>query len=64
MKTTTVSANLIDCAARGQADERLIRALDGIETGELSALECAHALGSWGNTSGLDALIGMGLVCR
>ena len=38
-KTTSLSANLIECATLGQADERLIAALDEIRpgTGQLSA---------------------------
>ncbi len=61
-KTTTLAANLMDCAGRGQADERLLLALDGILTGAATASECALYLASWGSTSGLDALVGMALV--
>ena len=62
IKTTRLSANLIECACLGQADERLVLALDGLLTGEPEAGQCAAYLAGWGNTSGLDALAGMALV--
>ena len=57
--TTSLSVSLIRCAAAGQADERLISALDGFMTGteDISAVE--RTLRSWGNSSGIDALVGM-----
>ncbi len=61
-KTTTLGANLIDCASQGQANERLILALDGIMTGEPGAERCAALLAGWGSSSGVDALAGMSLV--
>jgi hypothetical protein len=57
-----LSANLIECAAQGQANERLILSLDGMITGVPDAERCAGLLAGWGNTSGLDALVGMGVV--
>jgi hypothetical protein len=60
-RTTLLSANLIECAAGGQADERLVQALDGIITGQLSAEYCADLLLGWGHSSGLAALSGMGV---
>jgi hypothetical protein len=63
-KTALLSANLIECAAEGQADERLVLALDGILTGQLSAERCAHLLLSWGHSSGCEALAGMGIGLR
>lgn len=60
-KTTTLSANLIECAGQGQANERLVLALDGILSGETDASTCAGYLAGWGNTSGLDVLAGMAL---
>jgi hypothetical protein len=62
LKTTTLSAALIVCAFQGQADERLVQALDGVLTGSPALERCAELLSSWGNTSGGDALVGMGLV--
>ncbi len=61
-RTTTLAANLIACAGMGQADERLLRALDGIVTGEAGPGECAAWLKDWGATSGVDALVGMTLI--
>ena len=63
-RTTTLSANLIDCALRGQANERLILALDGILSGNADPSACAATLAGWGNTSGLDAFLGMALAMR
>lgn len=60
-KTTLLSANLIECACQGQADERLILALDGIMIGKYDLEKCASSLTNWGNTSGMDALAGMAL---
>ncbi len=60
-KTSLLSANLIECACQGQADERLVLALDGIISGAHSPAQCAAALAGWGNTSGVDALAGMAL---
>lgn len=62
-RTTTLSANLIECACAGQADERLITGLDGLATGEPGVAACAEALAQWGSSSGYAALVGMGLVC-
>jgi hypothetical protein len=58
-KTTTLSANLIECAASGQADERLVDVVDGILTGQPAESECASNLRRWGSSSGIDALVGM-----
>lgn len=63
-RTALISANLIDCACQGQADERLILALDGIMTGEHNPAICASSLAEWGNTSGIDALVGMALTIQ
>jgi hypothetical protein len=60
-KTSLLSANLIECAALGLSDERLILALDGILAGTMSPASCANQLLSWGNSSGCDALLGMAL---
>jgi len=62
--TTTLSANLIECAALGQADERLVTALDGIMTGKPEPSVCADLLLGWGSSSGSDALAGMVLAIK
>jgi hypothetical protein len=57
--TTTLSANLIECAALGLADERLIQANDYLAVGNFQLPEISSGLLSWGNSSGVDALVGM-----
>jgi hypothetical protein len=58
-QTTTISANLIECAASGQGDERLIAMVDGILIGAPSIDECVEGALDWGSSSGVDALAGM-----
>lgn len=58
-QTTHLSANLIECAIHGEADERLINALDGLMTSGKCNPECLDDLINWGNSSGLDAFAGM-----
>ena len=64
LKTTTLSANLITCATHGQADERLVSALDGLMTGKTDLQTCAKLLASWGSSSGRAALVGMNLAIK
>jgi len=58
-KTTTLSANLIECAAQGLADERLVTTLDYLLTGIGEPKQILDDLLSWGNSSGIAALLGM-----
>ncbi len=58
-KTTTLSANLLECAAQGLANERLIDALDWILTGEGYGPKIATNLLGWGHSSGVDTFAGM-----
>ena len=58
-RTTTLSANLIECAADGQGDERLITVADGIVTASASIDKCVEGLLGWGSSSGIAALVGM-----
>lgn len=58
-KTTTLSANLIECAASGEADERLVDAADCICTGRPPEAGAVSGLVDWGASSGADALAGM-----
>jgi hypothetical protein len=60
-RTTTISANLIECAANGEADERLINVVDGIVTGTPSIEECVDNVLDWGSSLGVDALVGMAI---
>lgn len=57
--TTTLSANLIECAALGLADERLIQAVDFLAAAAYHQSEVLPGLLNWGNSSGVDALAGM-----
>ena len=56
--TTTLSANLIECAAQGLADLRLVNALDWLVSGKQDNLQAIDDLLSWGNSSGGDAFVG------
>ncbi len=62
-RTTTLSANLIECAAQGLADERLIRVIDCIFTGNKDNEALDEMLG-WGESSGFNALKGMALAIK
>ena len=57
-KTSLLSANLIECAARGQADERLIDSLDWLVSGLSQESSCLDDLVDWGNSSGGDVFVG------
>jgi len=59
--TTALSASLIECAAGGSADERLISALDGLISGNLEEDRIIEQFLSWGHSSGVAAMQGMGL---
>ncbi len=61
-KTTALSANLIEAAAHGSADQRLIAALDGLLTGTLTPDEIIQTLDTYGSSSGVDALAGISLL--
>jgi len=58
-KTTTLSANLIECAALGQGDERLVEAVDFLICGGSGEDQIVTNLLNWGNKSGSDAFVGM-----
>ena len=60
--TTTLSANLIECAALGQADERLIEAIDFLMSGCSRGDKVMTNLLGWGNSSGVDAFVGMAVL--
>lgn len=60
--TSTLGANLIECASAGGADERLLQAVDHLWSGHPSRTTALEGLRDWGSTSGSDALAGMGLV--
>jgi hypothetical protein len=60
-RTTRISSELLWCAAQGEADERLIAAVDAIWGSDDSPEEAADGLRSWGSSSGFDSLVGMAL---
>jgi hypothetical protein len=57
--TTTLSANLIECAVLGQSDERLINAIDYLMCGGGQKDEIVTDLLYWGSSSGVDAFAGI-----
>jgi len=61
-KTTALSANLIQAATLGSADERLLLALDGLLTGSLAPDEIIDVLETYGSSSGIDAFAGISLL--
>ena len=58
-KTTTISANLIECAQNGQTDERLACAYHAIKFNHTDLPKAVKDLSGWGNTSGKMALAGI-----
>ncbi len=61
-KTTSLSANLIEAAVQGSADERLLTAADGLLGGALSEAQILASLEAYGSSSGFDAFAGMALL--
>lgn len=57
-KTTTLSANLIECATLGLADERLIEVLDWLVSGREKESNHIDELLGWGSSSGIDVFVG------
>jgi hypothetical protein len=60
-KTTTLSANLIECASLGLGDERLINAIDCLVSDLSFDQETISELLGWGDSSGVYALAGMAM---
>jgi hypothetical protein len=63
-RTTALSANLIDAATAGSADERILNALDGLLTGTKTNAEILTSLEAYGSSSGLDTLAGIALLIQ
>lgn len=57
-KTTTLSANLIECATLGLADERLIEALNWLVSGKEKEPTHIDVILGWGGSSGMDVFVG------
>lgn len=60
-KTTTLSANLIECASLGLADERLIRVLDGLMSEQQGSQAQIDEMLDWGDSSGMDVFVGFAI---
>lgn len=58
-KTTTLSANLLKCATKGQVSETLLTAVDGLLSRQLSPAESAFLLSTYGSSSGGDFFCGV-----
>ena len=65
-KTTGLSGNLIECAARGEADERLLALVDSIFSGAPSVELGALPMLTWGSSFWGRPMIqnGRGGACR
>jgi hypothetical protein len=63
-KTTTISSNLIESAANGQSDERLVNAVDAVFSGNPAIFDCIYPLMDWGASSGMDALAGIAMAAN
>ena len=61
-RTTQVSWSLLVCALAGEADERIIRVLDGLIAGREIPENDLYNLLTWGSSSGVAVLAGMLLV--
>lgn len=61
-RTTALSASLIECAAHGEADERLLAAADHLLAGTPSFDDALQGLIGWGASSGAGVLAGLGVV--
>jgi hypothetical protein len=57
--TTTLSANLIECATKGLSDERLVEACDQLATSPTPPYSAINRLLTWGNSSGPAAFAGL-----
>jgi len=58
LKTTTLSANLIELASLGEGDERILQAIDLIMGGDTDKSSIVDDLLGWGSSSGVDMLVG------
>ena len=61
-RTNLISSELIRCASLGQADERLIHAVDYLAGANINMEMVLDGLLNWGNSSGIDAFTGMATV--
>ncbi len=64
LKTTLISANLIEAAFQKKADERILNLIKEICADEFSNIDALNQLTTWGNSSGIDTLAGIILSCQ
>jgi hypothetical protein len=58
LRSTSISANLAECASAGEVDERIFNAVDYIINGNSSEQAAAEGILSWGSSSGADTIAG------
>ena len=58
-RSTLISANLVECAAAGEVDERLGAAFQALLHPEFSPDAAIRGILGWGSSSGMDATAGM-----
>ncbi len=64
-RSTLISANLIECSADGEVDERIGKAFYALfDPARPVALQAAKSLATWGSSSGLDAAAGFCLFLK
>lgn len=63
-RTTALSASLLEQAALGCGDERLLAAVDGLASGQPGIDTWLPELKTYGSSSGVDALLGMAVAIR
>jgi len=61
-KTTSLSCTIIEAAALGQGDERILQVLDGVMSGDYAETAAIQNLVRMGHSSGVDSLVGITLV--
>ncbi len=57
-RSTTISANLAECAAAGEVDERIFNAASYLINGQLSEEAVVDGILAWGSSSGTDTIAG------
>jgi hypothetical protein len=60
-KTTSLSSTIIEAAAIGQGDERILQVLDGVMSGDYEETPAIQNLVRMGHSSGVDSLVGITL---
>jgi len=61
-RSTLISANLVECAAAGEVDERLGAAFQALLHPDLPPDAAIRGILGWGSSSGMDATAGMAVI--